>query len=304
VLRERTLTPFIHDYGFLNSPLIRKTHESETWAALLNWAQTNREVDLLDLPLLRGGGPVHQGLIDVVHHQALLSLVVESHVRAILRPASCAETYINETLTSKHRHEIERQMRRLSELGRVTFRPLQPADDVDAWIDQFLNLEAAGWKGEARTALSHAASGRDFFRTVLHAARGDSRLQALSLCLDGRPLAMKVNFLSGPGSFAFKIAYDEQFSKQSPGVQLELENIRQFHERPELVWMDSCAAAEHPMINRLWRDRTVLHHVQVSTGTVRGNLAIGLRPLNRAARRILFRKQPPQAGQSKSRPSH
>ena len=44
-------------------------------------------------------------------------------------------------------------------------------------------------------------------------------------------VAMKCNFLSGAGSFAFKIAFDEAFARFSPGVQLEIDNVQAFHEQ-------------------------------------------------------------------------
>ena len=63
----------------------------------------------------------------------------------------------------------------------------------------------------------------------------------LALRLNGRRIACKCNFLAGPGSFAFKIAFDEAYARYSPGKLLEVENIRLAHERPGLEWMDSCA---------------------------------------------------------------
>jgi hypothetical protein len=53
--------------------------------------------------------------------------------------------------------------------------------------------------------------------------------------------------------------------------------------------MDSCAAPDHPMINRIWRDRILLQQVLLSTGTRKGDLAIGLRPLGRILRRLAGR---------------
>ena len=39
----------------------------------------------------------------------------------------------------------------------------------------------------------------------------------LGLFLDDRPIALKVNFVAGDGAFVFKTAYDEAFSRFSPG---------------------------------------------------------------------------------------
>ena len=61
----------------------------------------------------------------------------------------------------------------------------------------------------------------------------------LALCLDDEPVALKLNLLCPGGGHTFKIAYDERLEKFSPGVLLELENIRRMHE--SLTRMDGLA---------------------------------------------------------------
>ena len=112
----------------------------------------------------------------------------------------------------------------------------------------------------------------------------------LSLELDGQRVAQKCNFLAGDGSFAFKIAYDEDYAHYSPGLLLEVENIRHIHASPEVKWMDSCAVPAHFMINRLWLDRRTIQTVLIPTGKRPGELIVSLMPLirwiNRKVRRI------------------
>jgi hypothetical protein len=183
------------------------------------------------------------------------------------------------------------------------------SDQASEWVDWFVELEARGWKGDAHTALATEEVDCQFVRTMLLGAAERGRLQAIGIWLNGRPIALKLNLLATPGSFAFKIAYDEAYSKFSPGVLLELENIRVFHQGTDAAWMDSCAAPDHPMINRIWRDRILLQQVLVSTGTRKGDLAVGLRPLGRVLRRLFGRvkkpaesKQPVPRQDSKSTP--
>ncbi len=220
------------------------------------------------------------------------------HARAVLRRSPSAEENIAAALTSKQRHEYSRQTRRLTEQGPIDFRTISSKEDVTSWVESFLDLEARGWKGEAGTALREDQNSREFFRQVVTAAADREKLHALGLWQNGSPIALKVNFLASPGSFAFKIAYDESFSRYSPGVLLELENIRSFHDRTDCAWMDSCASPNHPMINRIWRDRVLIQHVLLSTGSLRGNLAIGFRPLGRVLRQSL--KRTPSATPSSS----
>ena len=105
----------------------------------------------------------------------------------------------------------------------------------------------------------------------------------------GRPVAMKCNFLAGRGSFAFKIAFDEDYAHFSPGMLLEIENIRRLHATADIGWMDSCAVPDHFMINRLWPDRRIIQTVLVSTGKRPGELVVSAMPLLRWLKRLFAR---------------
>ena len=72
---------------------------------------------------------------------------------------------------------------------------------------------------------SHA----DFFRTVCARFAAAGRLQLLVLSGGGIDIAWKVNFVAGDTVFCFKIAYDPEFARFSPGVQLELDFVDLFH---------------------------------------------------------------------------
>ncbi|HVJ67316.1 MAG TPA: GNAT family N-acetyltransferase [Caulifigura sp.] len=293
---SRTLRMFSHEYAFLLTPLIRQGHAVETWETFLDWADQRSGCDVIELSQIRGDGAVAKALAEVVYRRPAPSLVSSIHTRAVLRRSPSAEESLSAALTTKQRHEYSRQTRRLSELGPLEFRRMESQSEAGQWIDWFIELESRGWKGEAGTALAEDAVAREFFTKSLLGAAQHDRLQALGMWLNGRPIALKLNLLAGPGSFAFKIAYDEEFYKFSPGVLLELENVRILHDHCDAAWMDSCAAPNHPMINRIWRDRVLMQQILLSTGTKRGNLAVGFRPLGRVLKHMFKRK--PAAAQT------
>ena len=103
----------------------------------------------------------------------------------------------------------------------------------------------------------------------------------LAIHLDGRAIAQKCNFLAGDGAFAFKIAYDERYADFSPGVLLELENIRRIHASQAIRWMDSCAAPNHFMINRLWTERRIVQTLVVPARKGWGEFLVSVMPLLR-----------------------
>lgn len=85
----------------------------------------------------------------------------------------------------------------------------------------------------------------------------------------GTTVAMKCNLLAGDAVFCFKIAFDEEWARFSPGVLLEVENVERFH-AGEATWMDSCADPDNAMINRLWPDRRRISTLLVPCGGVFG----------------------------------
>src|SRR3546814_16764560 len=73
--------------------------------------------------------------------------------------------------------------------------------------------------------------------------------------------------------FSFKIAFDETMSRFSPGVLIEIDNLRRVLNRDDLDWMDSCAAADHPMIDSLWGERRQIVQYRVALRGVGRSIA-------------------------------
>lgn len=278
-----------HDYVFLRTPLVRAGQEREVLGSFLDWWQSDRgSPAALDWPAIDGEGDFAQALIDVLLERRLIHTVFEVHTRAMLRRSPHWAQTVAKHISSHHRREFRRQLRRLQEQGHLELRILDDADAVPAWTEAFLKLEGAGWKGASSTALAVTPASRTYFEKLSRSAFAFDRLQALGLFLNQEPIALKVNFLGGDGGYGFKIAYDERWAKFSPGVQLELENVRLMHESTALNWMDSCAVSQHFMINRLWPSRRTIQHLLISSGRLAGNLAVGALPLLRAAKRSLI----------------
>src|SRR5207237_567716 len=141
-----------------------------------------------------------------------------------------------------------------------------------------------GWKGRAGTAMSASEVEKEFFKEIVAEAFRRDRLMMLATRLDGQTIAEKCNFLAGAGSFAFKIAFDESHAQSSPGVHLEIENIRRSHLQIGLEWMDSCSVADN-FINSLWRDRRTILTTLVATGKGSGGFLVSALPLLRWLKR-------------------
>jgi len=79
--------------------------------------------------------------------------------------------------------------------------------------------------------------------------------------------------------FTFKIAFDENYACHSPGVLLEVENIRRLHTQSRIEWADSCTGPFDSMFKRLWLSRRMIRDVIVSTGKAPGDLVVSMIPL-------------------------
>lgn len=274
-----------HLHCFLCTPLVRADYAAECLSAYFDWlASTEAGAALMEFNFIAGDGPFHQLLVDQLRERASLFFIDEQFTRALLRPADDAENYLASALSGKRRKEMRRQEKRLAEAGRLEYFELTAREDVDEWIESFLHLETCGWKGRAGTAMSASETEKEFFAAIVSEAFVRGRLMMLALRIEGRAVAQKCNFLAGTGAFAFKIAFDESYAQFSPGVHLEIENIRRLHERPELKWMDSCSVSDN-FINSLWLHRRTMLTMLVATGHKPGGLLVSSLPFLRWLKR-------------------
>lgn len=270
------LSGWSHPNAFLGTPLVAAGYEQTFWRELLDWAgrQAGRAL-FLHLSEIDLEGPVFAGLHQCASRRGRLVAVVHREERALLQSAETPEAYYTASLSSRKRKELRRQLNRLAEQGEVAFERRTDSDGLEEWTQAFLDLEAAGWKGKAGSALALAEPTTRLFRKALHGAARQGRLERLTLRLDGRPIAMLATFLCSPGAFSYKTAFDERFARFSPGVLLQCENLR-ILDRADIHWSDSCASADHPMIDRIWRERRTVGRISVAIGGTVRRAAFGL----------------------------
>lgn len=260
------LSAWLHDNCFLGAPLVASGLEREFWRALFAWADANAGASLfLHLAHLPLGGPLHEALEMVLAENSRIAAIVHREERALLQSELSPQSYFEAALSGKKRKELRRQTARLSERGTLSAERRDDAHGLDDWIADFLRLEASGWKGLAGSALAANAGTSTLFAQSLHGAAARGRLERLQLTLDDQPIAMLASFLTPPGAFSYKTAFDERFARFSPGVLLQRENLALL-DRPEIAWADSCAAADHPMIDHIWRERRAIGRLSIAIG--------------------------------------
>lgn len=260
------LSNWTHANCFLSSPLVAQGLEKSFWRSLFNWADDNAQGSLfLHLSHMQLDGALHDAMCAVIAEQGRPAAVVQCEERALLSSNLSPDAYLEQALSTKKRKELRRQHRRLSEQGELHFERIIDSQAIAEWTKAFLLLEASGWKGEAGSALAAETGTANLFTKALAEAAERGRLERLTLTLDGVPIAMLANFITPPGAFSFKTAFDERYSRYSPGVLLQRENLAML-ERGDIEWCDSCASADHPMIDHFWRERRIIGRINIGIG--------------------------------------
>lgn len=260
------LQNWLNHNAFLGTPLVRSGSEKLFWQALLTELDTQSDNALfLHLTGMRVNDHMTAALEQVCADEGRRYALVMREERALLEKGLSPEAYLEAHVRGKKRKELRRQHKRLGEEGALSFSRCETDEELDRWITEFLDLEQRGWKGENGSALACANDTRALFGDVLQGAAAAGKLERLALRLDGRPIAMLANFLTPPGAFSFKTAFDEDYARFSPGVLLQIENLALL-ERDGIDWCDSCAAQDHPMIDSLWAGRRAIGRYSVAIG--------------------------------------
>lgn len=247
-----------HPNAFLAPGIAAHGYESAVWSALFAALGGMRPSGccLLADGIVEGSA-LHQGLVDATARAQLPLVTDHRFERAMLASDLPPDAYWDAAVRSKKRKELRRQWARLAEEGLLTTDRLTADADIGPWVDEFFALEASGWKGANGSALSSNADTRIFFAAALRDGHAAGKVAITALRLDDRAIAMLVTLTSGSGGFSFKTAFDEAYSRFSPGVLLQRESL-DIAAAHQLDWIDSCAAPDHPMIDSLWRERRAI----------------------------------------------
>lgn len=293
----RTIADWNHANSFLAPICIVPGAEAEFWIALIPALQRlmPRSRALL-IDMLHHHGAVHAGLMMATEELRLSSSLEKRIVRAMIQPECDTESYWEEAVRPKKRKELRRQWNRLGEEGLVELTELDAGQDVTPWIEEFLALEASGWKGANGSAIASRATTERFFRTAIRLAHQQGALCFTALRLDGRAIAMLLTLINGKAGFSFKTAFDESYARYSPGVLLQRESLNILAAR-DLDWIDSCAAQDHPMIDSLWRERRTIVSLSLAMPGLANGLLYAFAQLGKRVWHAL-KAMPPMSGKS------
>lgn len=125
-------------------------------------------------------------------------------------------------VTPQFSRNLRRQRRKLDRHGRTEVALVREPGELPAAFDDFLRVEASGWKGTcgcgSAIALHREVEG--FYRELALRFGAERRCAINLLRLDGRPIAAQFGLLDNRRLNLLKIAYDEAYAAEAPGSRL------------------------------------------------------------------------------------
>jgi CelD/BcsL family acetyltransferase involved in cellulose biosynthesis len=252
----RVLCGWVHPYAPFGIPLVHRDVAEPVLAAWLDHVAQDRSLPaLLLLPFVCDDGGFAAVLDAVLARRGHAAMAFDRHQRALLQPHGERAGYIDRAIATKQRRELARKWRRLEDLGPTEIIRATEPNAVTAALDDFFRIEASGWKGRVGTAAAIDPCIRRFMTQAVTRLVMQNQAAIRCLKVDGRSIATAITLRSGQSAWGWKVAYDEDFARFSPGVQLLVRLTEDMLRDPGIAHIDSTATANHPMIDHIWRER-------------------------------------------------
>jgi hypothetical protein len=255
------------DCGFLFSgtPLISSKNPSSAMAGLLQQAEKDMAAKAVFFRKVQHTPALSRALQELEGEGIAGYQVFDMHQRAGLVCETGFEDWFTDNFSRKRRKEYRRLRNRLAEQGELLSLTWEKTMPVETWVEEFLELEAAGWKGQAGTAIACMDNQAAHLRQALRQMAQNGSLLFWKMTLDGKVIATMFGFAGQNQAWLGKMAFDETLSQYSPGVLLILDATKNLLGRKNIMLADSSAAPNHPMINNIWRNRISVGDYLIAT---------------------------------------
>ncbi len=258
-----------YNYAFLSTPVIDPAFAGEVvpafFAAIRNDPALPNVVSLKEMDADSQAYAAIQKTIADEHHAHLT-------LTRSLRPSVSREKGVKNSGST--RKKLRQDWNRLSALGRLEMVNERTADATKAAYEQFLDLEKRSWKGDKGTAILCSERDAEFTRRLIDDLAAEGNASVALLRLDGRAIAAQVLMYCGTTAFTWKIAFDAEFAKYSPGVLLVDKMTEQLFAETDVQAIDSCSA-EGSFMAQIWTGRKTMVDMVVDVGSTR-SLVFGM----------------------------
>jgi Acetyltransferase (GNAT) domain len=263
------LRVWANNFGPLGTPLVDAEGAAETLDHLLT-ALADPKAKLpqvLVIPDIRVRGPFTQLMKAIAMSRNLPVDVVGLSERPMLESLDDGETYLRRSIKSSHLREMRRQWGLLEQAGAASYNVARQPRDIRMRMEEFLLLEASGWKGRKRTAMLSDRYRAAMAREAVYNLAEIDQARIHTIDLDGKAIASLIVLMMNGEAYAWKTAFDEAYARFSPG-KLLMAQVTEWHlDDANITRTDSLAAPDHPIMSRFWRERETM-----------GTLIVGLTP--------------------------
>lgn len=261
---NRLLRAYENEYSPSTTPLIDKNDVTETlrkFSQALDSAVEEHEI-VLRIGNLCTDMPFADEFLTVINNLKSEKIVTHTQERAALFTEKNGTGGL--TSLSKKRHREHRRLRnKLSELGELKFERVDQFMDVLLRFEEFLLLEVKGWKGRKGTSMQMLKKASVFARQAVTDFAAAGKCEIFSLRLDGKTIAIIINFHQDGRHYPWKIAFDEEYASRSPGSVLMYYFSESILQRPDFIMADSLAKPDKSWLSTIWHDYTSFSDVIV-----------------------------------------
>jgi CelD/BcsL family acetyltransferase involved in cellulose biosynthesis len=173
-----------------------------------------KDVAHLELRPLRPDSTVLTDLVAIAQNRKYEVLCHEEGVSVELDLPSTWDEYLV-ALAKKQRHEVKRKLRRLWEVGDVSYRCVEVSQGVGDFMDTFLKLFSLSREEKANFMTARMES---FFRSLAEAMAEIGLLRFGILELNALSVAMIMRFDYNDVVYLYNSAYDPNYSYLSVGL--------------------------------------------------------------------------------------
>jgi hypothetical protein len=254
-------TPIIrvwsNPFGPLATPLVDGEGAGETIDNLFEALSNSKSglPNVLVLPDIRLNGPFAQMARAIAISRNLPINVTNAYLRPMLNSLLDGDAYLRKAITGAHVRDMRRQWANLEKLGTVTYSVARQPKEIRGRMEEFLMLEASGWKGKRRSAMLSDRYQAAFAREAIANLSEVDAVRIHTIDFNGKAIASMVVLLMNGEAFTWKTGYDEGFAKFSPG-KLLVAQLTEWHlDDANITRTDSCGVPDHPVMSRLWQER-------------------------------------------------
>lgn len=289
------LMGWTHGFSVFGPPLVDRDDPARGLRALLRAPRRLGLPPRLLMPYLPLDGVFARLLDDALAGEGCRRADFWPHERGLLdlagQDAEARKAYLAARLSDGKARQLARLSRRLEAAGPLEHRiTREPARLADA-LDDYIALEAAGWKGRAGTAVGRNPAEAAFLHRLVEAYGASGRVRIDSLRRTDRSLASSLGIETESTFWYLKIAHDEAEARNSPGFQLVHRVTRSLLADAGIATADSCAPPNFPLAETFWGERRRLAHglVEAAGGDRWFSLAERLEGMRAQASRLRTR---------------